>query len=313
MMQTEPFVSIIMPAYNSSQTIMRSIDSVMGQTYTNFELIIVDDGSSDDTAILVKEICKTKKNIRYFFQQNSKQGKARNNGIKHANGTLIAFIDADDLWLQEKIAQQVLFLTSTGADMVFSDITVFDENGCIFSDTWHVSDNVFQGEEGIIAFMYENKVPLLTALIKKDVLISKGFFAEDPAMQYVEDYELWIRLLQSGVLFASTSQKLACYTYYSNKSKQRKKTLVNVLNIISAINLRSELIAYHKERAFVVWIKKIARRCPFLSRVEIKSLISYLPAGKIKKGLFLCNLIIGPYVTSKLISYIKPEYYFKKE
>ncbi|MFY7812011.1 MAG: glycosyltransferase family 2 protein, partial [Flavobacterium sp.] len=85
-----PLVSIIMPTYNTEKYIRYSIESVISQTYLNWELIIIDDGSTDNTVIIVNEFIKKDSRIRYIYQNNAKQARARNNGIENAKGTILA-------------------------------------------------------------------------------------------------------------------------------------------------------------------------------------------------------------------------------
>lgn len=126
----EQLISIIMPAYNAKKYISDSIKSVLNQTYSNWELIVIDDCSTDDTSIIIKEYCKRDYRIKYIKQsKNSGAACARNKGIKEANGTYIAFLDSDDLWYSNKLELQVSFMKRE--DILFS-CTYYDkidENG----------------------------------------------------------------------------------------------------------------------------------------------------------------------------------------
>src|SRR5882757_4082321 len=102
-----PLVSVIMPAYNAEKYIAEAINSVKQQTYTAWELIVIDDGSTDNTAAIIKKYAGTDNRIMYTYQANGGQGKARNNGLKKATGEYVAFLDADDLWIPEKLNTQV--------------------------------------------------------------------------------------------------------------------------------------------------------------------------------------------------------------
>src|SRR5205809_3501840 len=103
----EALVSVIMPAYNAGKFITESIESVIAQTYAYWELLIVDDGSTDNTKNVIQNFSEKDKKIRYFFQANGKQGKARNMALSYASGNYIAFLDADDIWLPQKLEVQV--------------------------------------------------------------------------------------------------------------------------------------------------------------------------------------------------------------
>ena len=129
-----PEISVIVPTYNYAHFIGDCLDSIFAQTYKDFEVIVIDDGSTDDTARVLE---KYKGEIRYIYQENKGLPAARNTGIKAAQGEYLAFLDSDDLWLPEKLGEQVLFLRNE-ADMgiIFSDASAFNEKGVIQNPTF---------------------------------------------------------------------------------------------------------------------------------------------------------------------------------
>ena len=112
-MKELPVVSVVMPAYNAGLYIEESIGSVIAQTYPYWELIVVDDGSTDDSRRKVETLAAADAGVRYIYQENGRQGKARNAGIAMARGGLVAFLDADDLWVPEMLEQQLALLDSS--------------------------------------------------------------------------------------------------------------------------------------------------------------------------------------------------------
>jgi teichuronic acid biosynthesis glycosyltransferase TuaG len=104
-----------MPAYNAEKYIAESIRSALDQTHTNWELVVVDDGSTDGTAEIVRGFRRADDRIKYIFQQNGRLGKARNTGLENSTGRLIAFLDSDDLWARGKLELQVKIMEETGA------------------------------------------------------------------------------------------------------------------------------------------------------------------------------------------------------
>ena len=116
-----PVVSVIMPAYNASNYVQEAINSVIGQTYSNWELIIVDDGSTDATSSIIAQYRNHDNRIKSFYQDNGKQGKARNLGIEYARGIYVAFLDADDFWLPEKLEIQLEEIQLKNVDLVRYD------------------------------------------------------------------------------------------------------------------------------------------------------------------------------------------------
>lgn len=126
----EELVSVIVPMYNSEKYIYETIKSVIIQTYDNIEIVIVDDGSSDKSAEVVRNIIKeyNHKNIKYYYQQNSGVSVARNNGIKKSNGKYIAFIDSDDLWIETKIERQIEMMKKSEMKVCYCGYINFIEN-----------------------------------------------------------------------------------------------------------------------------------------------------------------------------------------
>ena len=102
-------VSIITPSYNSSKFIEETIASVQAQTYSHWEMLITDDGSTDNSYEIIKEICKKDSRIKLFSIKNAGPAVARNNSIKHANGKYLAFLDSDDLWMPEFLSTSIKF------------------------------------------------------------------------------------------------------------------------------------------------------------------------------------------------------------
>src|SRR5258705_4662408 len=123
-MTTDP-VSVIMPAFNAEKFIKDAIISVTRQTYPHWELIVIDDGSTDSTAAIVKEYASLDDRIKYVHQENAGQGQARNHGLKVAKGHYVAFLDADDQWLPEMLLTLVITIFRHKADIVFFDCYVF--------------------------------------------------------------------------------------------------------------------------------------------------------------------------------------------
>jgi len=120
--ESSPLVSIIIPVYNAGNYIAETINSVHNQSYTNWELILINDGSKDNSAIVIQEFLQDPR-ITYYYQDNAGVSTARNIGIKKCRGKYIAFLDADDLWLRENLEMKVSFLESDGSyGWVYSDM-----------------------------------------------------------------------------------------------------------------------------------------------------------------------------------------------
>ena len=179
-------ISVVLPSYNRAHILPRAIESILGQTYKDIELIIVDDGSSDNTAEVVGSFSDSR--IVYVRQENAGACAARNNGIAHARGDYIAFQDSDDIWHQDKLEKQLATLQNTGADVVFCRMNrmVGGEKVGLVSDYFH---------EG---FLPKDEVPMSigtqTLVGKSEVFTQERFDSEMPRFQ---EFEMLVRAQNS--------------------------------------------------------------------------------------------------------------------
>jgi teichuronic acid biosynthesis glycosyltransferase TuaG len=212
-------VSIIMPAYNAAHYIAESINSVLSQTYTNWELVIIDDGSTDQTAAVAEEYVRKDNRIKCIRQKNGRQGKARNNGLRHATGTLIAFLDADDLWVPAKLELQVQALTAQNVDLVYSDAQIFIEGQPDHPKyNFDTVKGDFSGEIGLHTMIMGNRIPILTVLVYKTVIDAAGGFDERMEVQNCEDYHLWLKIMLKGYRLYGMNEILAHYRRHAASS-----------------------------------------------------------------------------------------------
>jgi teichuronic acid biosynthesis glycosyltransferase TuaG len=205
-------VSVIMPAYNAGKYIAQSIRSVAAQTCAGWELVVVDDGSTDDTAEVVRGFASADARVKYVQQANGRQGRARNNGIAHAAGDLIAFLDADDLWVERKLELQLKAFAETDADLVYGDGFLFDgEDVLDESRTFSPPAGRLEGAALFDLLLLHNPIPIQSVLLRRGVLERAGAFEEEAAYQNCEDYELWLRLAKGGAVFYGLEEKLIRY------------------------------------------------------------------------------------------------------
>lgn len=232
-------VSIIMPAYNASAYIAESLNSVVAQTYGNWELIVIDDGSTDLTSEIVKQKACHDVRIKYLYQENGRQAKARNLGLTHAKGELVAFLDADDLWLNNKLEIMVPEFETGNQDLLFSDSYVFKNSFCVDDinqkyDNMGVIAGEYSGYNGLSDFLDMNRIPTLTVVAKCDV-IKKYRFNE--VFTPAEDYDLWLRMLIGGCKFRAISQSLAAYRLHQSSSTSSDRFVTNtVIKILYQLN-----------------------------------------------------------------------------
>jgi glycosyltransferase involved in cell wall biosynthesis len=282
-------VSVIMPAYNAQQFIEESIRSVMNQTFTQWELIITDDGSTDQTKGIIERLMKEDQRIKYYYQPNGKQGKARNMAICQAGGKYIAFLDADDIWMSNKLASQVELIEKTNADVVYCDAVVIDEDGKLIRGSWGVKQEVLKGDKMLASFFSINKIPILTAVVKLEALEKVCGFNEDPKRSYIEDYDLWLRLIKNGATLINTSEKLAAYRLSGDETSQRRSSVKKIVEMLAEFKLEDAGLIKAKEKAIKNWIKKFIINYPSVNKSEVKEIINYYPG----MGKFFLNLIFS--------------------
>lgn len=211
-------VSIVMPVYNQELYIGQAIQSVLDQTYPDFELIIIDDGSTDGTPDRIRTFTDTR--IRYIFQDNQERSAARNLGLSMAKGTYVAFLDADDFWLPTYLERQVAELDAR-PECGLSHTWVYDTDitGRPLRVGGDGASDAASHEEFTRALLIENLMSSIAVVIRKECLESTGCF--DTKLRQSEDWELWIRIaLQYEV--ATIQQPLACYRHYNAFMPERE-------------------------------------------------------------------------------------------
>ncbi|GAP13465.1 glycosyltransferase [Longilinea arvoryzae] len=213
-----PKVSIIIPTYNSARFLPATLQSVLAQTYRDYEILVVDDGSTDDTPAVLQPY---RYEITYIHQENKERSAARNNAIDQASGEYVAFLDSDDLWAPEKLKRQVAVLDAhPEVALVYCQARYIDENGqpTAFCGDWIDGP---KGDELVIADYFE---ALLggnvisgggsTSMVRRWMLNQVGPF--DVTLNHGEDWDVWLRLSRLGP-FAYLPEPLTSYRVYGWK------------------------------------------------------------------------------------------------
>ncbi|MBI2995188.1 MAG: glycosyltransferase [Candidatus Melainabacteria bacterium] len=206
-----PKVSIIIPTYNRENFISETIESVLNQTFKDFEIVIINDGSTDNTK---KKLEKFNTKIKLINQANSERAVSRNNGVKNSNGEYIAFLDSDDLWEKDKLEKQVEILDKyKDMVLVYSQCSRINENGIKIKTAKRqlegYSGNIFE------KLLLRNIISSPTPLVRRD------FFEKTIGFQtqYVpyEDWEFWLRFSLFGK-FYFIPERLARYRIHPEQS-----------------------------------------------------------------------------------------------
>lgn len=180
-----PLVSIIIPVFNRQRFLIASIESVLSQTYRNFEIIVVDDGSTDDVESIIRSISR---DIRYFWQPHAGVAAARNRGVSEARGQLVAFQDSDDLWHPDKLEMQVALLErEKNSGLVCSAKRAINEDGLIVGGQWK-SLHAGRVTERLFEVMF---VTMPSVVVRREILKKVGPF--DVNLSVNSDYQYWLR------------------------------------------------------------------------------------------------------------------------
>ena len=246
-----PLVSVIMPAYNSERHIAESIASVQSQTLKSWELCVADDCSTDNTAQIVREIAVSDSRVKYIkLPVNGGAAKARNAALDAARGRYIAYLDADDIWLPEKLAKQTSFMRERNVGFSCASYEVIDEGGEPMgrtvtmpeeSDYWHYLTNNYLQTVGIMADV---------TLVDKELLIM-------PDMRRRQDAATWLQVLSAGHICYGISGILCQYrrvsgSLSSNKVKAVKGTWY-FYRKVAKLSLPKSLYCFTRYAVLAVW------------------------------------------------------------
>lgn len=196
--QTEivsPLVSVVIPAFNSAKFIATAIDSALNQTFKDFEIIVIDDGSVDETRNVVARYGEAGL-VKYYYQNNAGPASARNNAIEKATGQLIAFLDSDDTWHHNKLELQVEFMSNNPHfAMSFTDMLLTANGQVVHKSYLRDKDYKWLGQGWIYEnILHENFIFPSTVIIRSDVIKSLGCF--DDSLKIAEDRDLWLRIAE---------------------------------------------------------------------------------------------------------------------
>lgn len=214
-------ISIIMAAYNAENTIGQAITSVIQQTYTDFELIIINDCSTDRTVDVINEFIKKDARIRLI--NNSKNmgvSYTRKHGLDEAKGSWIAILDSDDLWLPEKLAKQVEFQKKTHADLLYTGSGFMNVDGKQINWKLNVPEVITYRQ-----LLKQNILSNSSALVRKDLY--EKYYAVGDDMH--EDFAIWLQILRNGIKAYGINEPLLIYRL-DDKSKSGNKLKAAMMN-----------------------------------------------------------------------------------
>lgn len=195
-------ISIIMPVYNSEKFIEKSIKSVLNQDYNNWELLIIDDCSTDKSSKIISTYSNKYKRIKHFKnEQNKGVSKSRNFGIKNAKGDYIAFLDSDDIWYNDKLSKQINFMKNNNYVFTFTAYEIIDENGKQKNKIIKASKEINYKK-----LLKGNNIGCFTVMIDKKIM--ENFLM--PEIHH-EDYATWLKILKKNYKAHGLNKILGAY------------------------------------------------------------------------------------------------------
>jgi glycosyltransferase involved in cell wall biosynthesis len=239
-----PLISVIIPVYNGETTIQRTIESVFKQTVSDWELIVIDDGSQDSTVDILSQIRDSR--LKVFSYPNAGQATSRNRGLAKASGDYIAFLDADDLWTPDKLEAQLNALqTHPQAAVAYSWTDYIDESDQFYRRGNHLTLNGNIYANLLLTDLFENGSNLL---ICKKALDDVGGF--DESLPPAEDWELWLRLASRYEFIAVPSAQILYRVSAHSASTQVGKMEAACLRVIEqAFSQAPESLQYLKKNS----------------------------------------------------------------
>lgn len=207
-------VTVITPCHNAGDTIAQTIDSVLAQTYPNWEMIVVDDGSTDNSAEIIQDYALRDSRIKYFKTKKASGSPAlpRNIGLDNAKGDYIAFLDADDLWLPEKLYKQLRFAEDNHYRLVYSYYKKMDWQGDLHDNEIHTRQ--FSTYDSLLK---SNSIPCLTSFVYRET-VGNTRFKNIPQ----EDFCFWLDILKKGVIAYNLCEVTALYRSANNSRSANK-------------------------------------------------------------------------------------------
>lgn len=225
-MSNKPLVTIVIPLYNAEKYIGETIESVFNQSYQNWEIIVIDNCSTDNSKKIVKKFESKEQRLTLIELTYNSGGPARprNIGIENTKGEYIAFLDADDVWLPKKLEKQIEFMKSENLNFSSCDCILIDENSSLYIlNKISLFFNKMINKNNLCDLIKNNFILTSSVLIHKDLLLT---FSEDTNLIAVEDFDLWLRIFtQHENLYKYQNEQLIKYRVLENSASKRSSFL----------------------------------------------------------------------------------------
>lgn len=239
----QPLVSVVIATHNQAKYLGYTIESVLNQTYSNIELTVVDDGSTDDTPSIARRFAGR---IRYIRQVNMERGAARNRGLRESRGEYISFLDSDDIWVPDKIDREVQFLqTNPNVGLVYSDREFIDAAGK------YIGKGLAPSHRGRVTrqLLRENFICLSANLMRRSDICAIGGFPEDRMISGSEDWVAWAHL-STRVEFAHLKAITVLYRIHPSNTMNNAPAMERAMSHATQAIASADWLAAEYQRVF---------------------------------------------------------------
>ena len=265
-----PLISVVIPAYNAGQFLDETLESVLSQTYENWECIIVNDGSTDNTESVAKKWCEKDSRFRLTNKENGGLSSARNWGIKESKAEYIAFLDHDDVLTPDSLEVRINVLIEQNVDLVATKLQHFTDKLPKVSKNNARQDVLYYAKEGLTQLMAFNKVTPSTVLCKKSVMDEVGGFTWH---KKAEDLHCWLKVLFAGYKIYRIDETLLLYRLVENSmsstdrncSKEVFEIIYSFKDEILSLDIDFQIYINHWLRKYVFLQDEIGNILPNIS------------------------------------------------
>lgn len=227
-------VSVVITTYNRAELLTLALNSAINQSFHDLEIIIIDDGSTDNTRAIVEEYARKDNRIKYFYQANKGISGAKNAGVKHATAEYIAFLDSDDIWEKEKTEKQMgVFKNNKIINLVYTNANLIDiKNKCLNKFYIREEDKNIKPEDFLPKLLLRDFIPFSSIIVRRDIFAQYGDFMND--YEGAEDHEWLLRISRHGH-FHYIDEPLTQYRLSSgNESWNLEKRHTKSIKILNA-------------------------------------------------------------------------------
>jgi glycosyltransferase involved in cell wall biosynthesis len=254
-----PRVSVVIPTFNRARDIGRCLESLCAQTYRDFEVLVCDDGSKDETAAIVARF-NTRLDLHYHWAENfGGPARPRNIGISLARGEYVAFLDSDDWWMPRKLEESVRYLDA-GADLVYHDL--YMARNADQKHSWRKSPTRSLRKPVLEDLMaHGNGLNNSSVVVRRSIVQASGGFSEQRELIAAEDYDAWVRIARITDKFVRMPQTLGYYWIGDGNLSNPRRTLVNLAALETLYGRELDAL---RERHSVYWLPYMKARCHYM-------------------------------------------------